>query len=133
MTDLIIAEDNQAVIKIVQKARSMALRHLPRAHRIDLQWLFEARSNPRMQTRYVGTLQHIADSMTKALNKLESWHRLLSRACCTDCGFVRNDGPCVCNLAMKSLIWGHALLSCPLLVLLRCIRYLDLCTADVDL
>ena len=36
VTDLIIAEDNQAVIKIVQKARSTALRHLLRTHRIDL-------------------------------------------------------------------------------------------------
>ena len=36
-TVLIIAKDNEAVIKIIKKARSMALRHLPRAHRIDVQ------------------------------------------------------------------------------------------------
>ena len=123
VTDLIIAEDNQAVIKIIQKARSMALRHLPRTHRIDLQWLFEVCSNPRVQMRYVGTLQQIADLMTKALNKPETWSHLLdiaqirggltsedkttgkptgtalslSDACCTDCGFVINGDQCPCN------------------------------------
>ena len=123
VTDLIIAEDNQAVIKIVQKARSMALRHLPRTHRIDLQWLFEVCSNPRVQMRYVGTLQQIADLMTKALNKPETWSHLLdiaqirggltsedkttgkpsgaalsvSDACCTDCGFVIHGDTCPCE------------------------------------
>ena len=50
-TCLIIAEDNEAVIKLVKKARSMALRHLPRTHRIDLQWLFEVCSHPRVKMR----------------------------------------------------------------------------------
>ncbi len=54
VTDLIIAEDNEADIKIIKKARSMALRHLPRTHRIDLNWLFEVCSNPRVDLRYVG-------------------------------------------------------------------------------
>ena len=120
VTDLIIAEDNQAVIKIVQKARSMALRHLPRTHRIDPQWLFEVCSNPRVQMRYVGTLQQIADLMT---NKPETWSHLLdiaqirggltsedkttgkptgtalglSDACCIDCGFVTYGDQCPCN------------------------------------
>ena len=40
-TCLIVAEDNEAVIKLVGKARSMALRHLPRTHRIDINWLFD--------------------------------------------------------------------------------------------
>ena len=77
VTELIIAEDNQAVIKIVQKARSTALRHLPRTHRIDLQWLFEVCSNPHVCMRYVGALQQVADLMTKALNKPETWLHLL--------------------------------------------------------
>jgi hypothetical protein len=121
VTDLIIAEDNQAVIKIIQKARSMALRHLPRTHRIDLQWLFEVCSNPRVHVRYVGTLQQVADLMTKALNKPETWAHLLdisqirsgltsantgkpsgaalnlSSACCQDCGFVVHGNSCPCN------------------------------------
>ena len=56
-TVLIIAEDNGAVIKIVKKARSMSSRHLPRAHRIDLQWLHEVCSNLRIRMLYVNTKQ----------------------------------------------------------------------------
>ena len=121
VTDLIIAEDNQAVIKIIQKARSMALRHLPRTHRIDLQWLFEVCSNPRVHVRYVGTPQQVAGLMTKALNKPETWAHLLdisqirsgptsantgkpsgaafnlSSACCQDCGFVVHGDSCLCS------------------------------------
>ena len=79
-TTLIIAEDNEAVIKIVKKARSMALRHLPRTHRIDLQWLFEVCSNPRIRMLYVNTKQQIADLMTKALNNPQTWEHLLDIA-----------------------------------------------------
>ena len=111
------------MIKIIQKARSMALRHLPRTHRIDLQWLCEVWSNPRVRMRYVGTLQQIADLMTKALNKPETWSHLLdiaqirggltsedksigrptgtalslSDACCADCGFVSHGDTCLCS------------------------------------
>ena len=124
VTDLIIAEDNQAVIKIVQKARSTALRHLPRTHRIDLQWLFEVCSNPHVCMRYVGTLQQVADLMTKALNKPETWFHLLEIAQirggltseakavktqiagkalaiqsneCDSCGFIVSGGQCACS------------------------------------
>ena len=69
-TCLIIAEDNEAVIKIIAKARSMALRHLPRTHRIDVHWLFEVCSHPRVRMLYVNTKQQIADPMTKALKNL---------------------------------------------------------------
>ena len=51
-TVLIIAEDNEAVIKIIAKARSMALRHLPRTHCIDVHWLFEVCSHTRVRMRY---------------------------------------------------------------------------------
>ena len=76
-TFLIIAEDNEAVIKLVKKARSMALRHLPRTHRIDLNWLFEVCSHPRVNMRYVNTKQQAADMMTKSLNNPQTWSHLL--------------------------------------------------------
>jgi len=79
-TVLIIAEDNEAVIKIVKKARSMALRHLPRTHRIDVQWLFEVCANPRVRMLYVNTKQQIADLMTKSLNNPQIWEHLLDIA-----------------------------------------------------
>ena len=64
-TCLVIAEDNEAVIKIIKKARSMALRHLPRTHRIDVHWLFGVCSNPMVRMRYVNAKQQVADLMTK--------------------------------------------------------------------
>ena len=61
-TCLIIAEDNEAVIKLVKKARSMALRHLPRTHRIDLsdstvRPVGRSRGSPRRPTRGAGEAQ----------------------------------------------------------------------------
>ena len=79
-TVLVIAEDNEAVIKIIKKARSMALRHLPRTHRIDLHWLFQVCSNPRICMLYVNTKQQVADLMTKALNNPQIWEHLLDIA-----------------------------------------------------
>ena len=79
-TCLVIAEDNEAVIKIIKKARSMALRHLPRTHRIDVHWLFEVCSNPRVRMRYVNAKQQVADLMTKSLNNPVIWAHLLDIA-----------------------------------------------------
>ena len=76
----IIAEDNEAVIKIIAKARSMALRHLPRTHRIDVHWLFEVCSHPRVRYRYCNTKQQNVDLMTKALDNLAAWEHLLDIA-----------------------------------------------------
>ena len=76
-TVLIIAEDNEAVIKLVKKARSMALRHLPRTHRIDLHWLFEVCSHPRVRMQYVNTKQQAADICTKSINDPQTWSHLL--------------------------------------------------------
>ena len=76
-TCLIVAEDNEAVIKLVKKARSMALRHLPRTHRIDLHWLFEVCSHPRVIMKYVNTKQQAADTMTKSISNPQIWSHLL--------------------------------------------------------
>ena len=80
ITDLIIAEDNEAVIKIIRKCRSIALRHLPRTHRIDVNWLFEVCGSPEIQLRYCSTKQQIADLMTKALNSPPVWQYLCDLA-----------------------------------------------------
>ena len=58
----------------------MALRHLPRTHRIDVQLLFEVCSHPRFCMLYVNTKQQIADLMTKALNNPQTWEHLLDIA-----------------------------------------------------
>ena len=67
---LIVAEDNEAIIKIIAKARSMALRHLPRTHRIDVHWLFEVCSHPGVRMRYCNTKQQVADLVTEAKKTL---------------------------------------------------------------
>ena len=69
---LIILEDNDAVIKMTIKGRSPALRHVPRTHRIDLDWLFERiRDDPGVAIRYVNTKFQIADILTKG--SFTSW------------------------------------------------------------
>ena len=79
-TDLIVCEDNEAVIKIIRKCRSIALRHLPRTHRIDVNWLFEVCQSPEIMLRYCNTKQQIADLMTKAINSPPIWDHLLDLA-----------------------------------------------------
>ena len=62
---LLVMEDNQAVIKIVQKGRTPALRHLHRTHRINLDWITETCHMEAIELKYVGTTEQIADMMTK--------------------------------------------------------------------
>ena len=38
---LVVAEDNEAVIKIIMKGRSAKLRHIHRTHRVDTDWLYD--------------------------------------------------------------------------------------------
>ena len=54
----------------------MALRHLPRTHRIDAHWLFEVCSNPQARMLYVNTKQQCADLLTKSVNSPLVWEHL---------------------------------------------------------
>ena len=38
---LYVSEDNEAVIKMIIKGRSRAMRHVSRTHRVALDWLFD--------------------------------------------------------------------------------------------
>jgi hypothetical protein len=70
-------EDNDAVIKMTVKGRSPALRHVPRTHRIDLDWLFERiREDPCIDIRYVNTKLQIADFLTKGQFTSAQWQSL---------------------------------------------------------
>ncbi len=77
---LIVAEDNEAVIKIISKSRSTALRHLPRTHRIEVNLLFEVCNTPEVIVRYTNTKQQIADLMTKAMTKPDVWNHFIDLA-----------------------------------------------------
>ena len=56
----------EAVIRMIASGRSPSLRHVARAHRANLDWLFE-RSNLDSATpaHYVRTNEHLADILTK--------------------------------------------------------------------
>ena len=73
---LIVAEDNEAVIKILAKGRSAKLRHINRTHRVNTDWLYECFRRPEVLARYVSTDYQIADLGTKAITKGDVWHRL---------------------------------------------------------
>jgi len=76
MVNLIVAEDNEAVIKILAKGRSGKLRHVPRTHRVNIDWLYDAFRHPEVVARYVRTMHQTADIGTKAITKAEDWIRL---------------------------------------------------------
>ena len=76
-TRLIIAEDNEAVIKIMLKGRTNALKHLPRTHKINLDWLVEGIRSEQVKIRYCKTSAQLADMMTKHFTKPEVWSALL--------------------------------------------------------
>ncbi len=76
----VVAEDNEAVIKIIKKGRSAKLRHIHRTHRVDTDWLYEIFSEPSNLMRYVNTKHQIADFNTKAITKAETWWHLLRLA-----------------------------------------------------
>ena len=38
---LYVFEDNEAVIKMIMKGRSLTMRHVSRTHRVALDWLFD--------------------------------------------------------------------------------------------
>ena len=75
---LIVAEDNEAVIKILAKGRSAKLRHVQRTHRVNLDFLYDAFRYPELIARYVNTKHQTADITTKAINKGDLWSHLQS-------------------------------------------------------
>ncbi len=76
MVNLIVAEDNEAVIQILAKGRSGKLRPVPRTHRVNIDWLYDAFGHPEVVARYVRTMYQTADVGTTAITKAEDWIRL---------------------------------------------------------
>ena len=73
---LMIAEDNEAVLKSLAKGRCPKLRHVARTHRVNLDWCYDLFRRPEIEATYVQTLYQIADLGTKAITKGEIWDRL---------------------------------------------------------
>ena len=76
--NLIVWEDNEAVIKIIMKGRSKALRHVNRTHRVNIDWLFEFFRMPNVNLKYVNTHFQLADIFIKAVTKSDVFIRLRS-------------------------------------------------------
>ena len=63
---LYVFEDNEAVIKMIIKGRSLTMRPVSRTHRVALDWLFDRINlDPKIQIKYIDTKNHLADTLTK--------------------------------------------------------------------
>ena len=53
---LYVFEDNEAVIKMIIKGRSLTMRHVSRTHRVALDWLFDRINlDPENHIKYIDT------------------------------------------------------------------------------
>ena len=72
-------EDNEAVIKMIMKGRSPTMRHVPRTHRVALDWLFyRINLDPKIQIKYIDTKSQLADILTKGNFTRDEWNHLLT-------------------------------------------------------
>ena len=75
---LFIFEDNEAVIKMIIKGRSLTMRHVARTHRVALDWLFDRINfDPKIQIKYIDTKNQLADVLTKGHFTHDEWNHLL--------------------------------------------------------
>ena len=87
---LILLEENEAVIKMTLKGRSPNMRHVPRTHKVDLDWLFErVKNDPGFNIFYVHTKLQVADILTKGNFTVEAFSRLCELANILDNTFSR--------------------------------------------
>ena len=76
---LYVFEDNEAVIKMIIKGRSPAMRHVSRTHRVALDWLFDRINlDPKIQVKYIDTKNQLADILTKGDFTRDEWNHLLT-------------------------------------------------------
>ena len=63
---------------MIVKGRSPALGHVPRTHRVDLDWLFErCQYDPAIMIRFVPTKDQLADMLTKGSFAALQWQQQL--------------------------------------------------------
>ena len=75
---LFIFEDNEAVLKMCIKGRSLAMRHCPRTHRVDLDGMFDRMlHDTSIRMRFVGTKEQVADIFTKGSFSENTWRDLV--------------------------------------------------------
>ena len=92
---LYVFEGNEAVIKMIIKGRSPAMRHVSRTHRVALDWCFDRiNSDPKIQIKYIDTKNQLADILTKGNFTRDEWNHLL---CLYN---ISHFSPTVCSAAM---------------------------------
>ena len=75
---LYVFEDNEVVINIIIKARSLKMRHVSRTHRVALDWLFDRINlDSKIHIKYIDTKNHLADILTKGNFTRDEWNHLL--------------------------------------------------------
>ena len=75
---LYIFEDNEAVIKMIIKGRSPTMRHVSRAHRVALDWLFDRiYLDLQIRVKYVDTRSQLADILTKGNFTRDEWNHFI--------------------------------------------------------
>ena len=100
-SQLHIFEDNEAVIKMIIKGRSLTMRHVSRTRRVAQDWLFDRVDlDPKLQVKNVDTKNQHADVLTKGSYTRDEWDHLFrllnimsfSRFSCSHfCDFVSDD------------------------------------------
>ena len=76
---LYVFEDNEAVIKMIIKGRSLTMRHVSRTHRVALDWLFDRINlDSKIQIKYIDTKSQLADTLTKGNFTRDEWNHLLN-------------------------------------------------------
>ena len=78
---LYVFGNNEAVIKMIIEGRSPTMRHVARANRVALDWLFDRINlDPKIQIKYVDTRHQLADILTKGNFTHDEWNNLISSA-----------------------------------------------------
>ena len=65
----IVAEDNEAAIKIARNGRCPTMRHISRTHCVDMDRLHETCTNEKVQLRYINTHSQASHILTKQCNE----------------------------------------------------------------
>ena len=92
---LYVFEDNEAVIKMIIKGRSLTMRHVSRTHRVALDWLFDRINlDYKIQIKYIDSKNQLSDILTKGNFTRDEWNHLL-------CLFnISHFSSTVCSAAM---------------------------------
>ena len=97
--DVYVFDDNEAVIKMIINGRSPTMRHVPRTHRVALDWLFDRINlDPKIQIKYIDTKNQLADMPTKGNFTRDEWNHLL-------CLFnISHFSSTICSAAMAKRV-----------------------------